>query len=528
MVNGGCSYKTSQENAKVKPFFSCIMLTYGRVAHAEESIQCFLDQDFKGARELIVFNSFLPQRLKGDFPNVKIVNAESRPPNLGRCRNAAISHASGNIIIVWDDDNIFASNHLSNYAQHFTDSTDWIWLSQNWYMEGWVLKGIVKGACDALAFKMSAFDAVGKYKDMNSGEDRDIISRISSRPGKIITLQPEEVSLVYHWGNSCYHTSGLGNDKSGQKSAHDRIHEFTMQGVRSGKIPTGEILLKPATRHNYTGMIREFFGKKEVIAPDATCILQIGKTGDLINILPVAKHYADKQGSPIHVVTSREFVSVLDGVSYVKPFVIDCTVHELNRAIRYASQTFAHVIKTQIYGHSYVQERQCASWPQESWREAGCLDHFHDPEWKLIFDRRDATREKSLCAKVFRTNKPKLITNFTSAQTVPFPSGQAVLAAVSREFSGTYEVVDVGRIRAERIYDLLGLYEKAEVICSIDTATMHLAAAVDVPLVALVNPNGWLGPQLRYNCAARIPYPQANLKTICDAIKAAPECMGIP
>lgn len=274
----------------------------------------------------------------------------------------------------------------------------------------------------------------------------------------------------------------------------------------------------------FQNRVKALIAKKypvEPIPPGSTVFVQLGRAGDIINMLPIVQNWAKKNGKP-YLMVAREFAPILDGVSYVKPHVTDLNFAKLNDALALAGKTFSKVIRTQIYGEGHRQPTVTPSWPQESWKEAGALDHFHDKSWRLTFDRRNPKREQALVARKFTTAKPKIVTNLTSAVSAPFPNGPTVLNAVQAEFGKDYEIVDIGKFRADRIYDLLGLYERAVLIVSIDTATMHLAAAVDTPLVALVNPHGWLGPQLRYNCLARIPYDKATPQAVIDAIKLAP------
>jgi len=465
--------------------------------------------------------------LIGDFPNVRIINAPNRPKSIGETRNAAIALTRPDTIIIhFDDDDLYGPHHIDNFAKHFEPETDWVWLSKQYYCEAWKIKGIVQGSCNVVAYRKSAWEKAGKFPNRDCGEDNDFISRLSATRGKKITIEPSQISFCYNWQNGAFHLSGAGNDKPGRPSGHDRILAWTMDQVRKRNIPVGDIQLKPEARHPFSEMVREFTGTQEIIPRDSTCLLQLGRTGDLLNCLPIAKKIAEREGTPPYLMVSREFAPLLDGIGYVRPYPTSFTVHQLHQAMISANQLFARVIKTQIYGHPpHKQHTLTPSWPQESWRQAKCLEHFHDPEWRLVFDKRDSKREQLLCKKLFRTNKPKIVTNFTSAVSCPFPSGPQLLSAVQSEFKGKYEVVDIGKLRAERIYDLIGVYEKADVIVSIDTATMHLAAAVDVPLVALVNPAHWLGPYLRYNCSSRITYPEASVKRVCEAIRNTPEWM---
>lgn len=135
-----------------------------------------------------------------------------------------------------------------------------------------------------------------------------------------------------------------------------------------------------------------------------------------------------------------------------------------------------------------------------------------------MFDRRDKARETMLCAKLFRTSKPKIITNLTAARTAPFSKGQQVLRALRSAFQITHEVIDVGAMKFQRIYDLLGPMERAACIVSIDTATLHLAMAVDVPLVALLNDAVWVGSVPRFS-EASMKYSQASPERIVAEVR---------
>ena len=62
-------------------------------------------------------------------------------------------------------------------------------------------------------------------------------------------------------------------------------------------------------------------------------------------------------------------------------------------------------------------------------------------------------------------------------------------------------MVSLASFKATRIYDLLGLYDIAAGLVSIDTATTHLAAASKVPLLAFCR-CGW---------SSAIPKPGATI-----------------
>lgn len=68
-------------------------------------------------------------------------------------------------------------------------------------------------------------------------------------------------------------------------------------------------------------------------------------------------------------------------------------------------------------------------------------------------------------------------------------------------------MLDLGKIRAHRIYDLLGFYDRAIGLITTDTATAHLAPASKVPTLWFTVP-GWGKSVPRGNVALHVQYDQ--------------------
>lgn len=96
---------------------SCVMTTYRRFKCVERSIGMFLAQDYLGEKELIILNTDpdypleLGHSLKHE--NIKVINqhidSQTGLPytNVGAIRRDALSFATGDTYICWDDDDIF-------------------------------------------------------------------------------------------------------------------------------------------------------------------------------------------------------------------------------------------------------------------------------------------------------------------------------------------------------------------------------------------------------------------------------------
>jgi len=504
----------------MNPFITAACVTFGRVKFLEQAIACFLNQKYDGKSQLLILNTCPQQTLYGDFQNVKIINLKERPISLGAARNIAVEHADGTHIVTYDDDDIFGENHLRNFAAGFEGGHNWVHLDKQFFCEQFKISKIVGGQMPCFAFTKKAWEKVGKYSDkFTVGEDRNFVGRLTSQlSGRVFNLVDNEISFFYSWGNGSHHVSGMGEDKKGFQTAHDRIAEDLRRRIRVGSEKTGDIILKPFLEHDPKKMMQDFMDaynqKKNHKWP--VCIVELGRFGDIVNILPICKHIAENYAKP-HLMVSREFASVLEGVSYVIPEIVDIDYSRVLTAMDIARPKFPIVLQAQIYGKNYTPEKTCASYNVQSWKMLGFEHRFKDPSLDLVFDRRDAHREAQLVTKL-STDKPMLLVQVTSGVSSPFSGGVALLEEIKKAFGESLNVVDLDKVRAEKIYDIIGLMDNAIGLVSIDTALLHLAAASSVPVVALVNPQPWAGSMLRCNCFERITYAEATKQRVFEGI----------
>lgn len=237
-----------------------------------------------------------------------------------------------------------------------------------------------------------------------------------------------------------------------------------------------------------------------------TCLIQPGRVGDIISVLPIARDIALKEGTCAFMV-SAEFASVLEGCSYVTPIVLSSHFTDIQPAIEQARGMFERVLVAKVSEKSVGVTTQCQSFNEEQWRQCGALnDWFRLP---LVFDRRDRDREgKWIRLAGRRTDgRQKVLVNF-SGKSAPFPHASEVLDRISK----VYNVVDLASFKAHRIYDLIGLMDSAVLLITGDTATMHLAAASGIPVVNLIGdkPTPWHGSRPRNNNVLSIRYSDVH------------------
>jgi glycosyltransferase involved in cell wall biosynthesis len=93
---------------QASPLISCLMITRGKVEVARTAIACFLAQTY-GPRELIAYcqdhDSPLRQFIAGiGDPRIRFVPAPEG--SLGNLRNAVLAEARGDLVCIWDDDDL--------------------------------------------------------------------------------------------------------------------------------------------------------------------------------------------------------------------------------------------------------------------------------------------------------------------------------------------------------------------------------------------------------------------------------------
>jgi hypothetical protein len=233
--------------------------------------------------------------------------------------------------------------------------------------------------------------------------------------------------------------------------------------------------------------------------------IQLGRYGDLILLFPAFQRIHELTGQRPTVIVSTDFATVFEGISYAKPFSVHWDFYGgMPQARALAHDQFGEFTILQCNGAGWdAGVPDCPNYMTSMWRRTG----FSDDEMRtlpLTFDRRDAGREKMLIQLHRRRPRlPLLLVNFTG-NTSPFPGAAEVMNAIL-ERRDRFDIVDMGKIRATRIYDLLGLYDAAVGIVTSDTATLHLAAASPTPYVGYTA-MGCSSSVVKGNCVLEVKY----------------------
>lgn len=235
--------------------------------------------------------------------------------------------------------------------------------------------------------------------------------------------------------------------------------------------------------------------------------VQLAKLGDQLNLLPLL-HKDAKNGSRCAMMVCKEYISQFEGCSYFDALPFDGPAHDLREAVSQA-KNFGKPICTQVLGPSEIVEEftykpaglksaMTTSYQKEQWRVAGRLSDW-DECLPLVIDRRNAQGEFLMQKHMPKGTKRPPVLVHADGISSPFPYKPLLLELLSH---CGYPVIDLGGIKADRIYDLLALYEQAYALVAIDSAPLHLAwACPRLPVLALVNdrPLPWNGSAWRPN-----------------------------
>lgn len=242
-----------------------------------------------------------------------------------------------------------------------------------------------------------------------------------------------------------------------------------------------------------------------------TAIVQLGRYGDIINLLPAVRRFGFWRGEPVDLIVSSEFAGLLDGVSYVKCVAVKNHVSQPGNAMRgarsggkYREVLMAQVWRPDCQGVPPLTD----SYNKDNWAHIRMLDFFFNEP--LVFDQRDFNRELRLIATMERPITPGTRLASFSGHSSPFPFEKRAIDLMS---AGNW--VNISGLKADRIYDLLGLMECAGGAVFSDSAPLHLAAATGLPIAAFLadSPSMWHGSTPRCVCPVSVRYKHASDET---------------
>jgi len=242
---------------------SCLCLTYGRPHLIVEALHSYLMQDYDGDSEFLIINDAPFQKYSFNHKNVRIINLDTTFSKWGAKEDFGISECKYETVVQFDDDDIAIQPiHLQNINKYFTEGTALLHWYNAVFMHGDSIAAIRPVGNSGIVFSKDAWRALDGYPHENAGADMLFTDTINSRGLEVKRVEPpdNEVSWCYRWGQDDYNCSGHGADfdrpEDEQIIARHTRHIQSL--IDSGRMPTGDIELKPYWRFDYTKMLKDF------------------------------------------------------------------------------------------------------------------------------------------------------------------------------------------------------------------------------------------------------------------------------
>jgi hypothetical protein len=234
-----------------KPGISCFCSTFGRPKNLlENSIQCFLDQDYDGPKELVILNDLDVQELAFDHPEVRIINHPERIKPLGRKFNYNVELCKYDIVAVWEDDDVFLKNRLSYSIENMKNGI--FHTHHAFYERG--IKDIILAQNifhSTHMFTKELFNKVGGYTEADvCSIDVSIMEKFRRELGHYSQDMPvKDRWYIYVWaGANSYHGSGWGPTN---ESISDSAAQIVQMHLAQGVTLKGRVELEPKLRYNF-------------------------------------------------------------------------------------------------------------------------------------------------------------------------------------------------------------------------------------------------------------------------------------
>lgn len=268
-----------------------------------------------------------------------------------------------------------------------------------------------------------------------------------------------------------------------------------------------------------------------------------GKHGDIIQVLPALERISWQLGKPVRVLACQPYIQTLDGVSYVEPELMS---GDWKKMIPEGLRRYPKAVAPQFWNNPAAEEytRPCLTNTITVKRNGQSLlldgkkfTDYGTAMWLKLgftrddmlesvpnFDRRDRDRESSL-VRHYQINKKPTILLHLESESSGFGWLPEVVNRLNREFGKSVQFIDLCKVRASRIYDLLGLLDAAHGLIACDSAVFHLAAASTKPWIAFYK-SQWSGSVPRGRVKLSLPYSRVP-KALDLIAKTVAEMCGL-
>lgn len=253
---------------------------------------------------------------------------------------------------------------------------------------------------------------------------------------------------------------------------------------------------------------------------EKVAIISLGSYGDVINSLPIIRYYSEI--TPVDVIICQPYATLIEGITYatavVPPFRYG--TEDIPQIIEWTHKHYSTVVNVMLACNPEVSRTRFGSFCEEMYYLGGCHEIFNKKF--PIFDKRDRKREW-FYLKQFPLSHPIIALSLVGNSHASFTAEKAsqVWHHLFQRFPEC-TLINVHKNGAYRVYDLLGLFDIAKVLVTIDTAHLHLAKASSVPTIEInAGLELWRDATPGPNCKMRLNDRELNhrLDEMVDVIR---------
>lgn len=192
---------------RAQPLVSCLMVTARRTGLAWRAIQCFRAQTYP-ARELVIINDDpdpeLHDRVTGlGDERIRHVRLPPQGTTLGALRNIAVSHARGDLVAQWDDDDLYDPERIEVQVAALESLAADVCLLRREQMWWPATRRLATSPPRAWEGSMLARrSAMGLYPEQRRGEDTALMTRLIRGARAVILDAPWLYIYVFHGANT--------------------------------------------------------------------------------------------------------------------------------------------------------------------------------------------------------------------------------------------------------------------------------------------------------------------------------------
>ncbi len=183
--------------------------------------------------------------LKYDHENVRLLNRPERK-TIGEKRNRMIESAKGEIIVVWDDDDISLSHRISQAVFFISAGVVFFRPDHTWFRTDDNKPRLLKRRIrwPQCAYTKDVWRKAGGYPHISKGEDREFARRLNAQgiSTEFTEIKTENAPLIYRMWSNNPHANCVENP--------ERIKQVLLPDT-----PTGIVDLAPKWNSDYERML---------------------------------------------------------------------------------------------------------------------------------------------------------------------------------------------------------------------------------------------------------------------------------